>query len=100
MNEKNRNRDIKDRGCRGPAAPFPGDIVETPTGPAGLRDQFAGLAMHAELHTARAHDAPAKALAQAALTAGRTIPEQIAYNAYLVADAMLAERVKAEGGKQ
>lgn len=59
-----------------------------------LRDYFAAKAMHAELATAGAFVAPAEALAEAAERAGNTIEAQIAINAYALADAMLAERVK------
>lgn len=59
-----------------------------------LRDYFAAKAMHAELVTAGALDGPAMALAQAALEAGQTIPERIAFNAYVLADAMLKARQK------
>lgn len=55
------------------------------------RNLFAAFAMHAELNTAGAHTAPAKALRDAARESGRTVEQQIAFNAYSVADAMLDE---------
>lgn len=59
-----------------------------------LRDDFAGLAMLAELQSAGSFKGPAEALRQAATRAGRTIEQQIACNSYQMADAMLAERAK------
>lgn len=59
-----------------------------------LRDYFAAKAMHAELNTAGAFEGPAQALADEAARTGRTIEQQIAFNAYKLADAMLAEREK------
>lgn len=61
-----------------------------------LRDYFAAKAMHAELVTAGALPEPAMALALGAEKAGHTIEQHIAFNAYRLADAMVAER-KAEG---
>lgn len=84
----------------GPA--FPREDYQTngcedkPLGQQGmsLRDYFAAKAMHAELNTAGAFEAPARALSEEAEKAGRSIEEQIAFNAYTLADAMLAEREK------
>lgn len=59
-----------------------------------LRDYFAARFAHAEMVTAGALPAPARDLAHAATKAGRTIEQQVAVNAYLLADAMLAERAK------
>jgi hypothetical protein len=59
-----------------------------------LRDYFAAKAMHAELNTAGMLVGPAEALAEAAEKAGRSIEQQIAFNSYELADAMLAERAK------
>jgi len=59
-----------------------------------LRDYFAAKAMHAELNTAGMNDEAATCLAEAAHDAKQTIEERIAFNAYKVADAMLAERIK------
>jgi len=59
-----------------------------------LRDYFAAKAMHAELATAGMHDGAADALVDAAAAAGQTIEQRIAFNAYRLADAMLAERAK------
>lgn len=58
-----------------------------------LRDYFAAKAMHAELNTAGAFDDPAEALITAAEIAGRTIEQQIAFNAYKLADAMIVQRL-------
>lgn len=85
----------------GPA--FPREDYQTngrqdkPLGQQGmsLRDYFAALAMHAELNTAGALEEPAKALAEEAENAGRSIEAQIAFNAYTLADAMLKERTNA-----
>lgn len=59
-----------------------------------LRDYFAAKVMHAELNTAGANDVAAEALIDAAAVAGQTIEARVAYNAYRMADAMLAERAK------
>lgn len=59
-----------------------------------LRDWFAGHLAAAEVASAGANFDAAEALAEAADIAGQTIPERIAFNAYEVADAMLAERQK------
>jgi hypothetical protein len=59
-----------------------------------LRDYFAAKAMHAEVVTAGALPEPRQALVDAAHEAGRTPIEQIAFNAYLLADTMLAQRLK------
>jgi hypothetical protein len=59
-----------------------------------LRDWFAGRLAAAEVASAGANLDAAEALAEAADIAGQTIPERIAFNAYQVADAMLAEREK------
>lgn len=56
--------------------------------------QFAGLAMHAELNTAGAHEEPARALADAAEEHGQTINERIASNAFSLADAMIDEMLR------
>lgn len=57
-----------------------------------LRDYTAVKAMTAELLTAGAADGPAQALARAAMLEGRTPEQQIAFNAYSMADAMMAAR--------
>ena len=59
-----------------------------------LRDKFAGKAMHAELATAGIDGPAADALIDAAQDNDQTIEERIAFNAYRLADAMLAERAK------
>ena len=59
-----------------------------------MRDYFAAKAMHAELNTAGWHKGAAEALNEAAALAGRSAEQQIAFNAYTLADAMLAERKK------
>lgn len=62
-----------------------------------LRDQFAGLAMLAEVNSAGSSPAAADALASAAAAAGMSIEQRIAFNAYNLADAMLAQRVLPPG---
>lgn len=60
-----------------------------------LRDYFAAKAMHAELVTNGVPGPSVDALLEAARAADRTPEEQMAWNAYQMADAMLAEREKA-----
>ncbi|SKB32815.1 hypothetical protein [Sphingopyxis flava] len=55
-----------------------------------LRDWFAGQLAAAEVASAGANEFAAEALSDAAAQAGQTIEERIAFNAYRVADAMLA----------
>lgn len=62
-----------------------------------LRDWFAGQIAAAEVASAGANEAAAEALADAAAMAGQTIEQRIAFNAYEVADAMLAQRIAPEG---
>lgn len=57
-----------------------------------LRDWFAGQAAAAEVASAGANLDAARALAKAAEVHGRDIPDQIAFNAYEVADALLRAR--------
>src|SRR3546814_4531992 len=57
-----------------------------------LRDWFAGHLAAAEVASAGANYDAAEALADAATKAGMTIPQRIAFNAYEVADALLAAR--------
>ena len=57
-----------------------------------LRDWFAGQLAAAEVASAGANYDAAEALADAASEAGMSIPQRIAFNAYEVADAMLAAR--------
>jgi hypothetical protein len=59
-----------------------------------LRDWFAGQLAAAELAAAGANIAAAVELKAAAIKAGQTIEHRIAYNAYLIADALLEERRK------
>ena len=59
-----------------------------------LRDYFAANAMQVEISTACHSIKNAQALVGAAEEARRTIEQQIAHNAYSMADAMLAEREK------
>lgn len=56
-----------------------------------LRDHFAAEAMNAELASSSFGEA-AERLAEAAIKADRSIEEQIAFNAYNLADAMLKRR--------
>jgi hypothetical protein len=57
-----------------------------------LRDKFAAKAMHAELMTCGVPGKACNALIAAAANAGRKVEEQIAFNAYEMADAMLRAR--------
>jgi hypothetical protein len=59
-----------------------------------LRDYFAAKAMHAEILTTAGDTTPeaGDALVSAAARHGRTVEQQIAFNAYAMADAMLAAR--------
>jgi hypothetical protein len=57
-----------------------------------LRDYFAGKAMHAELTTSGVPGEACNALVAAAATAGRDVADQLALNAYEIADAMLKAR--------
>lgn len=59
-----------------------------------LRDYFAAKFAHAEMVTSGALPAPARDLIAAAQKANRTIEQQVAFNAYKLAAAMLAERAK------
>lgn len=59
-----------------------------------LRDYFAAKAMQVEFETACRSRANARALGEAAAANGMTIEQRVAFNAYAVADAMLAERAK------
>lgn len=56
-----------------------------------MRDWFAGMALAGELASFSTHDSCA-ASAKAALESGIEIEEQIAFNCYSLADAMLAAR--------
>lgn len=69
-----------------------GDVMFQPVEGMTLRDYFAAKAMHAEVNTAGAVEEAAVALCKAAECAGRSIPDQIAHNAYMLADAMLKAR--------
>lgn len=57
-----------------------------------LRDWFAGQLAAAEIASAGANEFAAEALAEAAVEAGQSIEQRIAFNAYRVADALIAER--------
>lgn len=59
-----------------------------------LRDYFAAKAMHAEVMTCGVPGEACQALVRAAKAANRTPEQHIAWNAYQMADAMLAERTK------
>ena len=59
-----------------------------------LRDWFAGQLAAAEVASAGANYQAARALAEAAEAHGQTISQRITFNAYEVADALLAERQK------
>lgn len=83
----------------GPAFPRPasvdvrGESVWDELG-MSLRDYFAARFAHAEIVTAGAVQDSAKQLVTGAQAAGHTIEEHVAYNAYRLADAMIAERLK------
>ena len=66
----------------------------TTCGGMSIRDYFAAKAMHAELVTTT-HEPSADALVKAAVLANHSVEQHIAFNAYKLADAMLAERDKA-----
>jgi hypothetical protein len=57
-----------------------------------LREYFAAKAMHAELMTCGKPGKACDALVRSAKNAGRSPEEQIAWNAYQMADAMLVAR--------
>lgn len=57
-----------------------------------MRDYFAAKAMHAELITCGIPSEACDALIAAANEAGRTPEQQVAWNAYRMADAMLTAR--------
>lgn len=59
-----------------------------------LRDYFAAKAMQAEMITTWSDATPesAEAFARAATRAGRSVEAHLAFNAYLIADAMLKAR--------
>jgi hypothetical protein len=82
-----------------PAFPHTGEGlgVECATLGMSLRDYFAAKAMHAELATAGMDGPAAMALLEAAEECGMTPVQRIAFNAYELADAMLAERAKGDG---
>ena len=74
----------------GPAAIFS-------AAPSSLRDQFAGMAMLGHLITDTVPGPACDALIEAAQKAGRDPVAHLAFNAYEVADAMLAARATAAG---
>lgn len=83
----------------GPA--FPSFIPEKEVGGAcvdrgglTIRQYYAAKAMQAEIHTACISKANAVALAREANKTTRTIEQQIAFNAFLIADAMLAHEAQ------
>lgn len=79
----------------GPAFPVHDIVRHAPyTGGISVRDYFAAQAMQVEITTACHSMKNAQALVGAAKEARRTIEQQIAHNAYSMADAMLAERGK------
>lgn len=90
----------------GPAFPMAGytEMVEgkphtlfAPMPGMSLRDYFAARAMQAEMITSFSDATPkaAKAFLEAAKKAKRTVEGHLAHNSYRIADAMLAEREKA-----
>ena len=56
-----------------------------------LRDYFAGQALLGELASTSGVEST-QAMAKACVDAGRTVEGHLAFNAYLIADAMLAAR--------
>ena len=74
----------------GPAFPIPNGRPELYG--MSLRDWFAGQVAAAELASAGANVDAASALKEAAIKAGQTIEQRIAFHAYAIADAMLKER--------
>lgn len=83
-------RAIKDGG---PAFPAEGPSVGQFDSPGlSMRDYFAAKAMHAELMTAGVPGDACNALVHEAERNGCDIEEQVAWNAYRMADAMLAAR--------
>jgi hypothetical protein len=85
---------MSDQKDVGPAFPTPGTAVNMRSPGMTLRDYFAAKAMAAELITDGVPGKAAAALVAAAREARRTPEEQIAWNAYQLADAMLKERTK------
>lgn len=86
---------VDDGGPAFPQHPCPDcGVVHAPEHVPGmsLLDYFAAKAMHAELVTAGALEGPRDALVEAACEAGRDIEDHIAFNAYKMADAMIAQR--------
>lgn len=61
-----------------------------------LRDYFAARAMQGEMITTFSDATPesARAFHEGAAKAGHTVEQHLAVNAYLIADAMIAERNK------
>lgn len=57
-----------------------------------LLDFFAAFAMHAELTTAGVPGEAADAFIEGKMREGHTVEQHLAFNAYNVAEAMLAER--------
>ena len=73
--------------------------VTVEVGGMSLRDYFAAKAMHAELNTAGMLEGPRDALADAAAHSGRSVEDQIAFNAYELADAMLRARTGGDNSR-
>jgi hypothetical protein len=83
----------------GYAFPFTEYYDEKPYGESPgmfLRDYFAAKAMQAEIITTFSDATPeaARAFLLAADAAGQTVQERVAFNAYVIADAMLKAREK------
>lgn len=86
----------------GPAFPFetsknPGANQQVHMGMT-LRDYFAAKAMQAEMITSFSDATPesAKDFVEAANKVGHSMEKHLAFNAYSIADAMLAQRAKAK----
>lgn len=82
----------------GPAFPIQG-ITVLPNGDQiwpepgmSLRDYFAIKFAHAEVMTAGAFEEPRAVLVEAAAKNGQSVEDRIAFNAYRLADAMIAAR--------
>ena len=59
-----------------------------------LRQEYAGLAMHAQIIAAGMSEDAARSLNDAAESLGKTVHQQIAYCANVMADAMIAHEQK------
>jgi len=79
----------------GAAFPVPNDAYNNGMEGMSLRDWFAGQALVGELASSSTQEA-VMATAQAAFASGRSAVQQVAFNCYEMADAMLAARERKE----